>query len=220
MPKKRPGTRVGVATPTHDNVTTSYDNTTPTPSQRAAYELFRRLSVLSTPRQIVLQLMTRLSRLEDEIVMFLKELAKYPEIAAQIEEFRDRAEDLYGLYYRYFYFFYPTSPSSIEEMDDIVSHCRLKPTASCRHGADERLAPLRARPEPNLLGGSLSLPDKIITQPKERRIPLSPKGDSPLRPFSMADGESMVMEFIDELVALESEWKKFVEENRLWIAFL
>jgi len=67
----------------------------------------------------------------------------------------------------------------------IVSHCRLKPTASCRHGADERLAPLRARPEPNLLGGSLSLPDKIITQPKERRIPLSPKGDSPLRPFSM-----------------------------------
>jgi len=66
-----------------------------------------------------------------------------------------------------------------------VSHCRLKPTASCRHDADERLVPLRARSEPNLLGGSLSLPDKIITQPKERRIPLSPKGDSPLRPFSM-----------------------------------
>ncbi len=155
MPKKRSGTRAGASTPTHDNVTTSYDNTTPTPSQQAAYELFRRSSVLSTPHQIVLQLMLRLFRLEDEIVMFLKELAKYPEIAAQIKEFRDRAEDLYDLYYRYFYFFHPTSPSSIEEMDDI-----------------------------------------------------------------MADGESMVMEFIERLVTLEAEWKKFVEEKRLWIVFL
>jgi hypothetical protein len=151
VPKKRSGTRAGAATPT------SYDNTTPTPSQRAAYELFRRLSVLSTPHQIVLQLMSRLSRLEDEIVMFLKALANYPEIAAQIKGFRDRAEDLYALYYRYFYFFHPTSPSSIEEMDDITADC---------------------------------------------------------------DCEIAVMQFIDELVTLEEEWKKFVEENKLWIAFL
>ena len=99
--------------------------------------------------------MSRLSRLEDEIMMFLKELAKYPKIAAQIKEFRKRAEDLYGFYYRYFYSFNPTSPSSIEEMDDI-----------------------------------------------------------------MADCEILVMQFIDELVTLEAEWRKFVEENKLWIAFL
>jgi hypothetical protein len=150
VPKKRSGTRVGAATPT-----TGYDNTTPTPSEQAAYEVFRWSSVLSTPHQIVLQLMIRLSRLENEIMMFLKELASYPEIASQIEKFRDRAEDLYDLYYRYFYFFHPTSPSIIEETDDI-----------------------------------------------------------------MADCETTVMQFIDELVTLEVEWKKFVEENKLWVAFL
>jgi hypothetical protein len=47
-----------------------------------------------------------------------------------------------------------------------VSHCRLKPTAFCRHDAGVKPAPLRARSEPKSLGGSLSLPDKIITQPK------------------------------------------------------
>jgi hypothetical protein len=101
--------------------------------------------------------MIRLYRLEDEIVMFLKALANYPKIAAQIKGFLDRAEDLYALYYRYFYFFHPTSPSSIEEMDDITADC---------------------------------------------------------------DCEIAVMQFIDELVTLEEEWKKFVEENKLWIAFL
>jgi hypothetical protein len=34
------------------------------------------------------------------------------------------------------------------------------------------------------------------------------------------DCEIAVMQFIDELVTLEEEWKKFVEENKLWIAFL
>ena len=151
MPKKRSGTRAEAAT-----LTLSYDNTTPTPSQQASYEPFRRSSVLSTPHQIVLQLMTRLSRLEEEIMMFLKELARYPEIAAQIEEFRDRVENLYALYYRYYYSFHPVRPFiGIEETDDITT----------------------------------LVPDEVG-------------------------------QFIDELVALEMEWKAFVEENKLWVAFI
>ena len=144
MPKKRSGKRAGAAaTPT-----TSYDNTTPTPSQRAAYELLRRSSVLSTPHQIVLQLMIRLSRLENEIMMFLKVLANYPEIGAQIEGFLDRVRNLSALYFRYYFSVYPINPSTaVEETDEV---------------------------------GQL----------------------------------------IDELVSLEAEWKKFVEENKLWIAFL
>jgi hypothetical protein len=100
--------------------------------------------------------MTRLSRLEEEIMMFLKALANYPEITAQIVEFRDRVENLYALYYRYYYSFHPVMPFiPVEETDDITT----------------------------------LVPDEVG-------------------------------QFIDELVALEMEWKAFVEEKKLWIAFL
>jgi hypothetical protein len=142
VPKKRSGTRAGAATPS------SYDNTTPIPSQQASYEPFRQSSVPTTPHQIVLQLMIWLTRLEQEIMMFLKELAKYPEIAAQIEEFLDRVRNLADLYFRYYFSVYSINPST------------------------------------------------AVKEPDE------------------------VGQLIDELVSLEAEWKKFVEENKLWIAFL
>jgi len=152
VPKKRSGKRAGAAaTPT-----TSYDNTTPTPSQQAAYELSRRSSVPSTPHHIILLLMIRLSRLENEIMMFLKALANYPEISAQIEGFLDRVRNLGALYFRYYFSVYPVSPfTAAGKTDDI----------------------------PTLV------PDEVE-------------------------------QLSDELVALEREWKAFVEENKLWVAFL
>jgi hypothetical protein len=49
-----------------------------------------------------------------------------------------------------------------------VSYCRLEPTASCRHDADIKSAPLRARSKPKSLGGSLSLPSKDYNTAKRR----------------------------------------------------
>jgi hypothetical protein len=162
--KKRCGTRVGVATPTHDNVTTShsnittgYDNATPALTQRTTHGLLSRSSVPSTPHHIILLLMIRLSRLENEIMMFLKELARYPEIAAQIEGFLDRVRNLGARYFHYYFSVYPVSPFTA-------------------------------------VGGTEDITKQLV--PDE------------------------VRELSDELVALEMEWKAFVEEKGLWVAFI